>query len=79
MATTVLVMWWPSGCRVNPVHFIIFTAESFDQIQIYASNGQLVLTSTSSPVAISYLRSGLYIAHAVAHNRIIYKGEFLKL
>jgi hypothetical protein len=72
-------MWWPSGCRVNPVHFIIFTAESFDQIQIYGYDGQLVLTSTSSLVAISSLRSGLYIARAVAHNRIIYKGEFLKL
>lgn len=91
--SNIKLVWTPAATAVEEVasdkktvlypnpakDFIIFTGESFDQIQIFAPNGRLMMTSVNSPVGIASLRSGLYIVRAVSHHRIIYTGEFLKL
>jgi hypothetical protein len=91
--SNIKLVWTPAATAVEEVAIdekaslypnpakdcIIFTAEDFDQVQIFAPDGRLMLTSVSSPVNIASLRSGLYMARVVSHNHIIYKGEFLKL
>ncbi|MFM2293015.1 MAG: hypothetical protein RIS29_2828 [Bacteroidota bacterium] len=91
--SNIKLVWTPASTAVEAVQSdknaylypnpakdcIIFTAEDFDQVQIFAPDGRLMLTSVSSPVNIASLRSGLYMARVVSHNHIIYKGEFLKL
>jgi len=69
-----------AGIYPNPAKdFIIFKDINFDQIQLYALDGKLMLTSVQSPVDVSSLRGGVYIAHVLSKNHLIYNGKFLKL